>query len=275
MALQEDDRDYLIPDWAYGKWAETRQSIKNVSKSIVKVNRAVITLKNHKTVGTYPNSIAVTIKVQVDKEHQNTMNQKVKDATTAFQNTILDAMIESRSQELEDRKKDLDDIKSKFLDFFSRTLRDLREQGIVEKNDEECRILTAEVKDTTNHTAQKIGKELQLQDYFIDKEKQEKREARQAVVEERRVNETLTDPAVKELQDKVNSLEKKIQDSKEKPKAKNAAKPKAAAKKGKNAPKGKGPPQARANGSKKGQGKGNQKPKPRSTGSTNPSGSKK
>lgn len=275
MASREDAHEHAIPDWAYGKWTETRQSISNLSKSIVKVNRAVITLKNHKTMGTYPNSIAVTTKVQVDKAHQNSVDQKINEAKATFQNTVLDALIDARTQELEDRKKDLDEIKSKYLAFLRRTLQDLRDENIIEKTDEECRSLIATARDTVNLITVRIGKELQLQDYFADKDKQKKREEKRAAVEERRVNETLTDPALKELQDKVKSLEKKTQSSKGKPAAKKAGKPQANAKKGNKNPKGKGPPQAKANDPKKGQGKGNQKAKPRSTGSTNPSGSKK
>lgn len=277
MVSPGDDYEVGIPDWAYGKWIDCRKAISNVSTSIVRANRAVITLKNHKTMGTYPNSIAVTIKVQVDKAHQTSMDAQVKCATVAFQTQLLDAMLDARTKELQDRKKDLDDIKSKFLTFFTDTLKDLRDEGIYERGDDACNTLVQHIKEIVESTANKIGKELQVSDYFANKEKQEKQEARKAATEERRLNETLTDPAVKELQEKVNSLEKRLKEKPkpEKRKTKKAGTTKPAGQKGKQGPKGKGSLQARAEGPKKGQEKGNRKAKPRSTASTGPSGSKK
>lgn len=275
------EQSQLIPPWAEPKYTETKTAISNISKSIIKANRAVINLENHKISGTFPYSLSVNVKVQVDKSHQPTMDETLAAATVVFQKTLLDALIEVRKKERTDRNKDLQDVKNKFLLYFADQLSDLATIGIYPTPASECKAWVELIGTHLTEKSEAIGRALQTDEHFAAKKKREEVEARNAAREEERLNQTLLDPAVKELQAKVSSLEEKLKKSTasssstkkaEQPKAKQAT-----GKKGKQNPKGKGPPQRKAGGgpNNQGQGSGTRKQKPRSTPSIARSGSKK
>lgn len=272
----------LIPAWAKPKWLETLTNISNVSKSIVKANRAVVNLENHKTQGTFPNSFAVNVKAQVDKAHQRTMDEVLAKATEEFQKTLLNGMIEVRKKERADRNSDLQSAKSEFIFYFADNLSDLRTIGVVKKSDDDCKMWIEDVSDILDQTAETTGRAIQLEDHFAAKKKAEEMDARHAAREEQRLNQTLVDPAVQALQKQVNSLEEKLKktatSSSTTKKAETPKKQPAKGNKGKQNPKGQGPSKAKTNNGgpkNQGQGKGNRKQNPRSTPSISRSGSKK
>lgn len=278
----EDRERTLIPAWANAKWLKTKTAISNVSKSVVKANRAMVNLENHKVQGTFPNSFAVNVKVQVDKAHQSQMDEILDKATEEFQKTLLDGLIEARKKERADRNSDLQDVKTELIFYFADNLTDLRSIGVVKKTEQECKMWIEDVSDLLDLYAEATGREIQLEDHFEAKKKAEEIEARKAAREEQRINQTLVDPAIQALQKQVNSLESKLKKSAASSSTTKKAEPpkqqQAKGKKVKQHPKGQGPSKPKtSNGGpqNQGQGNGNRKQSRRSTPSIARSGSKK
>lgn len=277
----EDTRLTKLPTWAESTWQSTIQSITNLTKSIIKVNRAVTNLENHATMGTYPNSITINVKIQVEKENQPHMDEIIKNANELWQKTILGELIMTRKKEAADKKQALAKIKADFLKYFMNNLTDLKTNNLINSGENELRAWYGNIERSLQIKAIDIERELRVEEHFANKKKLEDQEARRAARQEERINQELLDPAMKTMQSRVESLEAQLKkataaSSSTKPTSKNKETQPAKKPKTKN-PKGKGPSQPnRPDGpGKQGRGKGNRKPKQNSTPSIAQSGSRK
>lgn len=267
---------HRFPWWCHKEYKDTLTTFSNISKSISKLTRAIALLEDHATKGTVPKSLNVNIKAQVEKSYQAQVDREVKDAAAIFQKTVLTSIISARKKELEDKNKARDDVVKKFLNDFLTKLTDMRSQNIIRTPDSDLKESYKNCEVSFLETCQEIEDDARIEEYLAFQRKQEAMQKAQATREEARLNQVLEDPTTKALQERLDALEKRVQQVAKPPpkpgKNKVQYNPQTPKTRG---PKGKGLPKKPAGGPKNDAGKGNPKRPPPSIPSTRPSASKK
>lgn len=268
------DLEY-IPSWAHKNYKDSLTTYNNITKCIVRLARAISVMENHIAAGTVPKSLNINVKAQVEKAHQSQVDQEVEEAKKVFQNTVLVSIINARKREAEDKKKARDEALKQFQEFFLTNLTELRTNNIITDSEDDLRKKYDTIISYQEETAQLIERNLRTEEHFAHKQKEEAMKKVDAARQEAQLNQVLEDSETKALKQRIDSLEKRMQQVGKPGKAGPNKPAGGATNPPKTHPKGKGPPQKRSGGPKKGPGKGNKDPKPNSTPITTRSASKK
>lgn len=264
----------ILPVWAVADYNKSFLKMTNLTKTWVRLDRAIHELETHENENTIPPSLKVNTRVQVEKSNQAEVDIVLAEATKVFQTTLLMKIIQVRKRELKEKEDLVIKLKAEMLKRILEGLTDLHNEGITTNTEEEIREEYEQCVMELDEDFHLMSTKIRTEEFFAMKKKLESTQAAAAVREEARLNQDLLDPAIKAMQTRVQTLEKKLEKAK-KPKEPPTSGKKAASKP-KPAPKGKGPPPSKKGGGPKtGQGSGSHKPRHPSGPSTHPSDSRK
>lgn len=250
----------------------------NITRSIYKKQTALNRLDEHVSNNTCPPSLTVNVRVMVSEEHQDYMNNKLKEAAETFQTTILKELVTIRKQEMEILNTQLHAVKTEWQDEFKATMNELQMEDLLQENahlffNRHLDLFTTELKERIREVRTNVV----LQQRKAD----EKREQDRKNKADKDMKDTLEPDGMQQVLQKLNKLEKEIKlvakkDNGKPPKKLNggAKKPPVAKKHTAKAGNGnkKQPPNPKGPTQGRGKGRNDKEAKPK--GSTNPSGSR-
>lgn len=214
------DTHYLnnIPDWAKEEYKTSMITIANLNEKIINLEHAISVLNNHKNSTTAPKSLHVKISVPVNDAHQEKMDQVLYGATKQFQATVLDGLIAAREAELKDRKTDLAKTSESIKKFITDGMDELHKNKITRLEEDEIRENHQLIQCSIDDQRELIEEQVRTTQFFKIKKKISEQDKRKAAAEERRLNQTLEDPNIGSLKQRVQELEtavRKVNEKKE------------------------------------------------------------
>ena len=209
-AIQTSDLQ-TIPTWARKEYRNSQAVLAQLLEQAVKLETNIADLEEMHEKGECPRSLKVNVTINVAADQQAEMDNKLSEAKKHFESLMLQALITARKQELNKKKTEANKKTSEFQTYLTNTFRALQENNIpLPPEDEDLNISIAQYVDIYRKRTEQITHEVHTQHYFQRQKSIEREQAKRARIEERRLNQELTDPQVKQLTDRVNSLEKKL-----------------------------------------------------------------
>ena len=165
--------------------------------------RQIAELNGHLLSGTSPSMIKASVTMPVPESMKAQLSSQVKELIREFEVKSLQLMLSVRKRESEQLESAIESVKESHQVKVERRQQELRAANIIHPTDPY---------DLTDFLADldEDGRKTRLIEYQADLRKKQKREALAAKKAAEQTNQTLHDPEMSDLKDKVDTLEKKL-----------------------------------------------------------------
>lgn len=200
-----------IPVWAHSEYKKSHEVFSQLTTQIVKLENNIADLENMVLKEETPRSLRVKIEVKVKEPQQQAMDTALNSAKKIFEKSVLQALITARKAELTQLKAQADKKPTEFTTFLKNNFEKLKQNNVpLPDMDDDVDSSVQYATHKYNERAGKVVQTIHTLHFFNKQHEKEKKQAREAAAQERRINQELQDPAVKDLMERINKLESSV-----------------------------------------------------------------
>ena len=200
-----------IPEWARTEYRNQQGVLAQITQRFIKLEATTKDLKAMQQAGTCPRSIRVNVTISVAEAQQQAMDEALTAAKNAFEIAMLDALIKAREAELGILQAQGDAKCAEFKTFLETNFQKLLQSNVrLPEHDADVGMSIQLAENEFRKRAEDVTAKLHIQHFFQRQREESRRKKRELAEQERRINEELADPQVKQLQQRITSLERKL-----------------------------------------------------------------
>lgn len=212
--IQESELKAL-PPWAREEYRNSQNVLAQLLQNIVKLESNVADLEMMLEKDEYPRSICIKVTVNVNEAQQSDMDTALNNAKKQFEKSVLQALINARKAELASKKNEADRKAIEFQDFMVNRFAALERNNIpLPPEDADPQITIQVAANEFQKRAETVNQQLRTYHFFSRQQALDKKHAREAAAQERRLNQELQDSNLNQLIRRMEKIEKKLETQK-------------------------------------------------------------
>lgn len=206
--IQANDLN-AIPPWAKTEYKNKQTIYYQIQEKVIKMELNIIDLENMLSKNECPKSLQIKLNIKVNQEQQVAMDNVVAEAKKQFESKVLAALIAARKDELAKLKRESEQMPRHFQNYLTNSFENLANNNVTPTDEEEDITIAIQTGVNTFEKRNKqIEHDLRVQQFFTRQKDEEKKRRREEEIQQKRVDQQLWDPQVKEISEKLEKLEK-------------------------------------------------------------------